>query len=396
MTETEPAIDLGTRLADDLAGVEKELAEIDLLVAQATAEASRHEGRRAQAEEKASRAATGGGDPRALVDLYDQQMTLTKRAALMESQVEVLEGKRRVLTRYRDALAGYVQAATRGMGAVTAGGGSAPVEPGVMRPEVSRLLLTAQEDLRREISRAMHDGPAQSLTNIVLQAQIVERLMASDPASARGEVGQLVAMVQQTLDATKSFIFDVRPMVLDDLGLVPTLRRAARDRGRRAGVAVEFDSLGTDRRLSMELESGLFRILDEALTAYLGQSPDRVALNLDWSERFEARVSAARTVVPPAGASGEPVRGGGKAEKGRKKGEELPPALAAMIEDRRADEREAAEAARLEAIVVLPAGTWREIQSRAATLGIEAELVEDGSVLRIAIDLPAVEVPEAE
>ena len=150
----------------------------------------------------------------------------------------------------------------------------------------------------------MHDGPAQSLTNIVLQAQIVERLVASDPASARGEVRELVQMVQQTLDATKSFIFDVRPMVLDDLGLVPTLRRAARDRGRRVGVAVEFDSLGTDRRLPMELESGLFRILDEALTAYLAQHPDRVALKLDWSERFEARVTASRGVVAPAGFEG--------------------------------------------------------------------------------------------
>jgi two-component system sensor histidine kinase DegS len=98
-------------------------------------------------------------------------------------------------------------------------------------PAVSRLLLGAKEDLRREIARAMHDGPAQSLTNIVLQAQIVERLVATDPASAGGEVLQLVAMVQQTLEATKSFIFDVRPMVLDDLGLVPTLRRAARERG---------------------------------------------------------------------------------------------------------------------------------------------------------------------
>ena len=97
---------------------------------------------------------------------------------------------------------------------------------------VSRLVLSAQEDLRREIARAMHDGPAQSLTNIVLQAQIVERLVARDPASASGEIRQLTAMVQQTLDATKSFIFDVRPMVLDDLGLVPTLRRAARERGR--------------------------------------------------------------------------------------------------------------------------------------------------------------------
>src|SRR5204863_1481617 len=92
------------------------------------------------------------------------------------------------------------------------------VESGVMPPAVSRLVLTAQEDLRREIARQMHDGPAQSLTNIVLQAQIVERLMAGDPDRARNEVKLLIGMVQQTLEATKSFIFDVRPMVLDDLG----------------------------------------------------------------------------------------------------------------------------------------------------------------------------------
>ena len=153
----------------------------------------------------------------------------------MQSQVEVLDGKKRVLTRYRDALAAYVEASTGGDDAEGDDAGPAASELAELSPSVSRLLLGAQEDLRREISRAMHDGPAQSLTNIVLQAQIVERLVASDPASARGEVRELVSMVQQTLDATKSFIFDVRPMVLDDLGLVPTLRRAARDRGRRAG-----------------------------------------------------------------------------------------------------------------------------------------------------------------
>ena len=79
-------------------------------------------------------------------------------------------------------------------------------------------------------------------------------------------------------------IFDVRPMVLDDLGLVPTLRRAARERGRRAGVPVEFDSMGPDRRLPMDLESGLFRILDEAVAAYLGARADRVSVRLDWSD----------------------------------------------------------------------------------------------------------------
>jgi hypothetical protein len=234
----------------------------------------------------------------------------------------------------------------------------------------------------------MHDGPAQSLTNIVLQAQIVERLVADDPANARGEVRELVAMVQQTLEATKSFIFDVRPMVLDDLGLVATLRRAARDRGRRAGVSVEFDSYGSDQRLPMDLESGLFRILDEGLTAYLSQNPDRVALRLDWSaERFEASVRASRGVATAAGAG----EGAAKADAPRKKGEELPPALAAMIEDRRADEREALEAARLDSIVTLPAGTWRELETRAAMLGIEADLLADGGELRIAADLPGFE-----
>ena len=159
---------------------------------------------------------------------------------------------------------------------------------------MSRLLLDAQEDLRREIARAMHDGPAQSLTNIVLQAQIVERLVDQDPGSAGAEVRQLVEMVQQTLEATKTFIFDVRPMVLDDLGLVPTLRRATRERGRRASVPVDFESLGADRRLPMDLESGLFRILDEAVAGYLSARAERVVVRLDWSDQVEASVSASR------------------------------------------------------------------------------------------------------
>ena len=174
-------------------------------------------------------------DPTIAADLNAQLVLLTKRSALMESQVDVLEGKRRALGRYRDALAVYVEAlgafgdvplAPRPAKGAAAAAKALP-DPNGVPPAVSRLLLGAQEDLRREIARAMHDGPAQSLTNIVLQAQIVERLLGRDPEGARGELRLLVQMVQQTLDATKTFIFEVRPMVLDDLGLVPTLRRAA-------------------------------------------------------------------------------------------------------------------------------------------------------------------------
>ncbi len=381
--------ELSGQMADELARLEAELGEVELLVEQARTEAARHETRRVAAVEKLSTAtaaaASSGGflEPAVAADLNSQIVLLTKRAALMESQVDVLEGKRRALGRYRDALATYTQALTA-FGDVPLAQRSTKTAPKVIAdtsgvpPAVSRLLLGAQEDLRREIARAMHDGPAQSLTNIVLQAQIVERLVATDPAGAGSEVRQLVAMVQQTLEATKSFIFDVRPMVLDDLGLVPTLRRAARERGRRAGVPVEFDSMGADRRLPMDLESGLFRIIDEAMAAYLSARADRVSVRLDWSDEVEARISASR-----ATAEARPDATPDEAADA-----DLPPALAAMMADRRADARDAVEAAKRDAIVVLPPSTWREIQGRAATLGMSAELSADGAELRLAAELP--------
>ena len=90
-------------------------------------------------------------------------------------------------------------------------------------------------------------------------------------------------------------------MVLDDLGLVPTLRRVARDRSRRAHVPVEFESLGTDRRLPMELESTVFRVADEAVAGLAGGHPDKVMLTLDWGDELEVVV---RAVHPARGGRG--------------------------------------------------------------------------------------------
>ncbi len=394
--------ELVERMSEEAIQIGVELDEVELLISQARTEAGRHEARRVSASEKLGTivraAASSGGPPPDTVDLYTQLVLLTKRAALMESQVDVLEGKHRALVRFRDALTLYGETLDRlpdypggsgggrETGAARTGGGGAksPSPIGTLPPAISRLLLDAQEDMRREIARAMHDGPAQSLTNIVLQAQIVEYLVANDPTKASGEVRQLVAMVQHTLDATKSFIFDVRPMMLDDLGLVPTLRRAARDHGRRAGIPVEFESMGQDQRLPMDLESGLFRIVDEALVTYLGAGAERVSLKLDWSDRVEATISASRATVK---ARSEPV-------PEAVPDADLPPALLEMMQARRADAQSRAESAQREAIVSLPAATWREIQGRAAILGFDVQLSADGSELRLASDLsPAVSGP---
>jgi len=394
------AADLVTRLETEIRGLDSELAEIDMLVNQARTEAGRHEQKRAQTAEKL---ATSTNLPTEdVIGLNSQLVTLTRRAGVMESQVEVLEGKRKTLVRFRDVLAELaemyagVTIESGGTGTVprlgAGGGGGAGAGAGSESP-MSRIVLNAQEDLRREIARAMHDGPAQSLTNIVLQAQIVERLLSRDPDGARGELRLLVQMVQQTLDATKTFIFDVRPMVLDDLGLVPTLRRAARERGRRAGIPVEFDSMGADRRLAVDLESSLFRIVDEALVAYLEASPDRVTVRLDWSDGVvEVDVAAERDPTARMAKADQLLTEALEAEKTA--GKDIPPALESMLADRRSQAEDAVAAARNAAVVELPSATWREIEGRAVTTGIAAEQADGGARIHLRADVASATDPE--
>jgi len=377
---------LAARLVKEISSLDRELTEIEMLIAQAQSEATRHEQRRVQTTEKlASATNLPAAD---IAALNTQLVSLTRRASVMESQVDVLEGKRKTLARFRDSLmelgeiyGGALPAEGHGGVRLTAGEGAGS--------PMTRIVLNAQEDLRREIARAMHDGPAQSLTNIVLQAQIVERLLGRDPEGARSELRLLVSMVQQTLDATKSFIFDVRPMVLDDLGLVPTLRRAARERGRRAGISVEFESVGQDRRIEVDVESSLFRIIDEALTGYLEGRPDRIAIRLEWSEdAVEARVTADRDPTKQMADADDEVAQAAEAMTGS--GKDLPPALESMMVERRERAAARSAAAREAAIVALPASSWREIQQRATSTGIVAELSEGGGTLHVRAELETV------
>ncbi|HEX5466875.1 MAG TPA: histidine kinase [Candidatus Limnocylindrales bacterium] len=365
-------VDLARTTADEAAGLDKELAEIGMLIGQARGEAERHEARRGQAEEHARAA----GD----ADAHAALVTATRRAVMMQSQVEVLEGKQRALTRYRDRLRELTTTlASLDLGQSGGSKGDGPQGAatdltsasgsGVVQPD-------AQEALRREIARQMHDGPAQSLTNITLQAQIVQRLVGRDDARAQAELTQLVAMVQQTLDATKTFIFDVRPMVLDDLGLVPTLRRAVRERAQRSKVAVDLEVSGVDRRLSAELESASFRIVDEAVVGFLTTEPAGIQVHLDWREdAVEAMVRAVRSDAGAATEAAGTAASGPAAPEG-----EVPAALADMIRDQRAEnaarEKEAA-AARAKAMA-LPDATWRAIQARARSAGIQVTLSEAG------------------
>jgi two-component system sensor histidine kinase DegS len=365
---------LRDQLDRELEGLERELAEMALLVEQARTEAARHEQKRSQAAERVAGLAASGRASEA-AEASASLITLTRRAAIMESQVDVVAGKQRTLERYRDGLARVRDALADGgspLAVEEAPPEPGPVDPGghAAAPRAGRAVLSAQEELRREIARALHDGPAQSLANIVLQAQIVDRLVEDDPAAAREEVRELVAMVQRTLETTKTFIFDVRPMVLDDLGLVPTLRRTAREHSRRAGIPVSFDSAGTDRRLTMDLESEVFRIAEEAIEGLLAGGPATIALALDWGEaeltltiRAEHPISPERIV-----------------EEARP---DMPQALRAMV-----DERRAREAAR-DTIGGLDAARRRVIADRATAVGGQATFANHGRELTARFPVPS-------
>jgi two-component system sensor histidine kinase DegS len=380
---------VATRVAAELAKLKEELDEIAMLVGQAREETERHGGRRQKGEERVRALETDARpDLDELRQANAQLLALTRRQLLFDAQKEVLEGKQKTLFRYRDALARILaelgdpdpeavaalarQAASQSAAAAAAVAQAAADARRDRAPADSAAVLRAQEDLRRDIARQMHDGPAQSLANIALQSEIVERLVARGDQRAQAELEALRKMVQSTLTATKEFIFDVRPMVLDDLGLVPTLRRTAIDRGHRAGLEIDFDSSGTDRRLGPDLESGLFRILDDVISGYLALRPARVTVRLDWSAReLSATIRGHWTTS-------------GSAPKRRSEppSKDMPPALAAMIEEKDREDRQAIVDARS-----LPNARLQELLDRAAILDVTLTVLDDGQATEIVAPL---------
>ncbi len=374
---------LRRELEEDIGRIEGENREIDMLMEQVLVEIERHEGRRSKMEARlASLETSASPDADELAELRDGLLALTRREMLFDAQRQVLEGKQRVLARFLqrlveidNSLAAIGGGSTRPAPVATAGlralaeaaGGSGA--PGLNQPAIA---LRNEEELRREIVRRLHDGPAQSIANIGLQAEIVERLVEKEDARALDEVEALRQLVQQALDATKAFIFEIRPMVLDDLGLGPTIRRSATDRGRRAEVNVEYDSHGIEERLGRDIESAVYRSIDEAMAGYIALRPPSVLVRLEWGQReLVATVEGTWPRVNPEGQAET-------SDAAAARSVETPPALLAMMEEMRSADREVEIAARS-----LPPERVHEIEGRARALGLQLTMRDDGQVLEL-------------
>ena len=355
---------LADELAADQATLERELAEIELLLRQAASETERHEARRVQAEERVTTLERNDPDAPELPEARTTLISQTRRVAVMQTQLDVLGGKQRALQRFRDRLAEIVPVVR------DASPAAAPVAAASAKTSASDE-MAAQEQLRRDIARQMHDGPAQSIANIALQAHVVQRLFERQPKQAQAELAELVRMVEHALAATKDFIFDVRPMVLDDLGLVPTLRRSSLERGRRAGIVVRFESVGADRRLVSEMESALFRVIDDAMSGYLSGSPAELGVKLNWTPDSVSATIHARTAAATQSATSRAHAVVAAARHERT----MPAALASMIREQEHDDTLRATG--------LPEEAWNDILARAEAAQLQVRLSSDRSTLEV-------------
>jgi two-component system sensor histidine kinase DegS len=111
----------------------------------------------------------------------------------------------------------------------------------------------------------MHDGPAQALSNLIVQAEITEKYFDFDPAKAKEELSTLKESAASTFQTIRNFIYELRPMMLDDLGLFPTVRRYVEAFKQQTRTQVNFSIYGQECRMEPYLEAMLFRALQELL-----------------------------------------------------------------------------------------------------------------------------------
>jgi signal transduction histidine kinase len=127
-----------------------------------------------------------------------------------------------------------------------------------------RRVVGAQELERRRLARELHDETGQSLTSVLLGLRAIEE--SATPEETRTALERARRTVVQTLQDVRRLAVELRPKALDDFGLVPALRRLAEAFSEQTGIHVEVESNIGDERLPNEVETALYRIVQEALT----------------------------------------------------------------------------------------------------------------------------------
>ena len=242
----------------------RQLGEIEALVRQNQAEVDKM-AQREMAVSSRRRDMEVNFDRYEKVDIknfYTSAQEVQVRVQMMRGQIEQLQTKQQVLRTQNETLLKLIDSLE---GTEISPEQAIAIVPTVNPQEQIAAIIQAQEKERLRLSLQMHDGPAQSMSNLVLRAEICERFLDHDPNQARSEMSSLKTAINTVLQETRRFIFDLRPMTLDDLGLVATLRRYAQEFGDKNSLEINLMVQGLEIRLPSHYEVTIFRFIQESL-----------------------------------------------------------------------------------------------------------------------------------
>jgi two-component system sensor histidine kinase DegS len=216
---------------------------------------------------------------------YDSALDAQQRLFVMRGQLDKLQSDQTHIERYTGILDRIIKA-------IEAGNPQGAKQRGMTAMAQSvEMMIQAQEAERQRLARQMHDGPAQALSNFILQAEIATRYFDIDQSKAKEELSNLKSTASSTFQKVRDFIFELRPMMLDDLGLAPTLGRYVDAYKEQSGLDIRYVSSGMEQRLESYLEVMIFRAVQELLSNVARHSQaTQVKLQIDASES-EVRVS---------------------------------------------------------------------------------------------------------
>lgn len=133
-----------------------------------------------------------------------------------------------------------------------------------IRAQLLEKVISAQEEERKRIARELHDETSQALTSLVVGLKVLEGL--HDPAQIKAQVAELRELATATLESVHGLALELRPSVLDDLGLVAAVQRHVAAQAKKYNLDVDFHTAGLDgMRLPPETETAVYRIVQEAL-----------------------------------------------------------------------------------------------------------------------------------
>lgn len=225
---------------------------------------------------------------------YNAANTFQIRQSVVQSEEKLLRGRRDDLERNMRGLLDTIEKADQLVNQVNVvlnylSEDLKDVGPALknakMKEDFAIRVIEAQEEERKRISREVHDGPAQMLANVLLRTDLITRSYDEKGVErAIQELRDLKGMVRDTLHEVRRIIYDLRPMALDDLGIVPTLKKYLNSvQDYNKGTYIEFSSRGEDRRMPMNYETAIFRLVQESVNnAIKHGSAKEIRVNFEW------------------------------------------------------------------------------------------------------------------